>query len=87
VNFRSLTPVIYVAIVCLPSMATAFCSEPRFSVMGSFEDQINDRIQYLLCLHNSQVDVLNQHARSIDAIREEIRVFLHSPSNPLISLS
>ena len=55
-------------------MATAFCSEPRFSVMGSFEDQINDRIQYLLCLHNSQVDVLNQHARSIDAIREEIRV-------------
>lgn len=58
--------------ICVPGLAHAYCSEPRRYASSSFEGQVSDHIDYLLCLHNEQVDSLNEHARLINQLGGEI---------------
>jgi hypothetical protein len=47
----------------MPGVAAAYCSERNQS---TFEKQVNERLEWLLCLHNEQVGSMNSHATMID---------------------
>lgn len=69
VVFAALTAAV---IVVLPGVALAYCPEPRSYSYGSVEAQINAYIDHLICLHNEQVQTLNQHAEGINGLGDEI---------------
>lgn len=52
-----------VAAVAPTSSAYAYCSR---GISFDFESQINAEFKYLICLHNEQVESLNQHADLIN---------------------
>ena len=57
--------------MCLPNLAYAYC--PGVSTYSrGFEDQVSQYIDHLLCLHNEQVGSLNEHARLINQLGDEI---------------
>lgn len=61
-----------VSLFLLPSLAHAYCPEPRRYFSRSFEAQVNSYIDHLICLHNEQVTSLNQHAETINGLGTEI---------------
>lgn len=63
-----------VAFSLVSTQANAFCSE---GFGYDFADQVNDKIQYLVCLHNEQTDRLNEQADTINAQSRAIEDLEH----------
>lgn len=71
-RIQYIMPIVLLAGLSGPSLAYAYCPEPRRYMSVSFEDQVSKYIDYLLCLHNEQVASLNEHARLINQLSDEI---------------
>lgn len=69
---RGFRVVVLLMSMCAPGLAHAYCSEPLRYSFTSFEDQVSGYFDYLLCLHNEQVGSLNEHARLINQLADEI---------------
>lgn len=54
----------------LSTAAQAYCPSP--SVFGDFNRQVNNNLDYLLCLHNEQVTSLNNHARMLNSLADDM---------------
>lgn len=54
----------------LSTSAQAYCPSP--STFGDFSRQVNNNLDYLLCLHNEQVTSLNNHARMLNSLADDI---------------
>lgn len=52
-----------------PASAYAFCIQGG---SGSYEREVKGAIEYLMCLHNEQVDSLNRHAEEINSLRRKV---------------
>lgn len=68
----SLQAGIVVVTMCLPSLANAYCPKDSSTLYRGFEDQVSGYIDYLLCLHNEQVTSLNEHARLINQLGDDV---------------
>lgn len=59
-----------VMIAGIPVMAEACTNNGRY---GDFAAQVNGNLDWLLCLHNEQVDSLNRHADLIDDLGRDLQ--------------
>lgn len=53
------------------SSAGAYCTQRTYSL--DFADSVKNTVDYLMCLHNDQVDSLNRHANALNAQSAQIR--------------
>ena len=58
-----------VLVIWLPN-AGATCTRPIN--YGNFEGQVNGNLDWLLCLHNEQVDSLNGHANRLADLSDQL---------------
>ena len=56
-------------VAVLPSMSGACASPSRY---GDFADQVNNNLDWLLCLHNVQVASLNDQAAMLNGLSDDL---------------
>ncbi len=61
--FSTVTFILLLSLGASPAVAS--CSTGRFT--RTWEDQVNANLDKLICLHNEQVQALNEHANLINA--------------------
>lgn len=66
--------------MCLPSVVSAYCSEPLRYRYRSFDEQVGAYLDYLLCLHNEQVTSLNEHAVMLNQLGDDLDGLQRKPS-------
>lgn len=71
-NITLHTSVAVLLVFGLTAKAQAYCPEPSHWRGISFETQVESYLEYLLCLHNGQVDTLNELSMQQSSMRSEI---------------
>lgn len=57
-----------------PVVLTVVFASPASAMCLQMRSNINGAVDYLLCLHNEHVDLLNQHGASINALSKAARL-------------
>ena len=63
--------VLAVMFITVTTAANAFCQR-KTQLMSDFSDTIANEFEYLICLHNEQVNSLNQHSNLLGTHTEAI---------------